>query len=189
MPVIYGYGRFRALGPQGVAEVVSSLRWQSVNVALLAMVRQLTATYGAAQDARTPVLVSAVDLGVFVLLALALRGPMGHAGVAAAIAGSTLVQLVLLAKWISRRVPLPWGDVGPTVLKVLVASAPVALLARLAVHTLPLHGDGLGPKVLAVACAAGLGTVYLLAAWMLQIDEVAPTLARLTRRLRRRGTA
>jgi putative peptidoglycan lipid II flippase len=190
VPVIYGYGRFRALGPQGVAEVVSSLRWQSVNVALLAMVRQLTATYGAAQDTRTPVLVSALDLGVFVLLALALRGPMGHAGVAAAIAGSTLVQLVLLATWISGRVPLPWGDVVPTVLKVLVASAPVAVLARVAVHTLPLQGDGLAPRVLAVACAAGLGTVYLLAAWMLQIDEVAPTLARLTRRLRRRrGTA
>ncbi|MEZ4392463.1 MAG: murein biosynthesis integral membrane protein MurJ [Polyangiales bacterium] len=190
VPVIYGYGRFRELGPQGVAEVVSSLRWQSANVALLAFVRQLTATYSAAQDTRTPVLVSAIDLGAFIALALALRGPMGHAGVAAAITGSTLVQLVFLALWISRRVPLPWREVTPTVLKVLVASAPVAALSRVAVASLPLHGDGFRPKLLAVACAVGLGTVYLLAAWLLQIEEVAAVLARFTRRLRRRrGTA
>lgn len=190
VPVIYGYGRFRELGPQGVAEVVSSLRWQSANVALLAFVRQLTATYSAAQDTRTPVFVSAIDLVVFIALALTLRGPMGHSGVAAAITGSTLVQLAFLALWISRRVPLPWREVAPTVAKVLVASAPVAALARVAVATLPLHGEGLRPKLLAVGCAVGLGTVYLLAAWLLQIEEVAAVLARFTRRLRRRrGTA
>lgn len=190
VPVIYGYGRFRELGAAGIAEVVSSLRWQSANVALLAFVRQLTATYGAAQDTRTPVIVSAIDLVAFVALALLLRGPMGHAGVAAAIAGSTLVQLVFLARWISGRVALPWRELLPTLLKVLAAATPVAILARVAIAVLPVHGDGIRPKLITLGCAIGLGTVYLLAAWLLQIDELRAVHERVTRLLRRRrGTA
>lgn len=185
-PVIYGYGRFRELGDAGIAEVVSSLRWQSANVALLAFVRQFTATFGAAQDTRTPVLVSAVDLVAFVLLALALRGPMGHAGVAAAIAGSTLVQLALLAHWLPRRVPVPWGRFLPTVAKVCAASLPVGVLARVIVATLPVRAPTAGAKLLAIAGAAALGSVYLLAAWLLRIEEVARVTGRVARRLRRR---
>ncbi len=186
VPVIYGYGRFASMGGRGVAEVVASLRWQAAGVALLALVRQLTACFNAAQDTRTPVWISAVDLCAFIALALALRGPMGHPGVAAAITGSTAVQLALLVARSKKHVSLPWGPIASTLARVAVASAAMGLLARAVVARVDLTGPGLAPKLLAVVGAAALGTVYLVAAWLLRIDELREVTARLTRRLRRR---
>ncbi|MBI5518211.1 MAG: murein biosynthesis integral membrane protein MurJ [Deltaproteobacteria bacterium] len=185
VPVVYGYGRFHAQGPAGVLEVARSLRWQAANVALLAFVRQLTAAYAAAEDTRTPVLVSAVDLGVFVLLALWLRGPLGHVGVAAALTGSTLVQLALLA-W-RPAVKVPWGSVLPMVAKVLLASAVVGLAARGLVSVGGFHRLTLGARLGALGGGVVLAGVYLLAAWVLRIEELRTAVDRRLRR--RRSTA
>lgn len=189
VPVVYGYGRFLRMGDAGVMEVVHSLRWQAANVALLALVRQITAAYNAAQDVRTPVIVSAVDLCAFVALAYVLRGPMGHVGVAAAITGSTLVQLTLLLARVSRVVRVPWGAVLPMIAKALICSAFMGVLARAVVSFAPVTLPTLASRLLALAAGAALGTVYLVSAWLLRIDEVRTVTDKLSRRLlRRRST-
>jgi putative peptidoglycan lipid II flippase len=176
VPVVYGYGRFHEQGPDGALEVARSLRWQAANVALLAFVRQLTAAYAAAEDTRTPVWISAVDLGVFVLLALALRGPLGHVGVAAALTGSTLVQLCLLA-W-RPKVKVPWREVLPMVARTLLASALVGVCARALVAVGAFHRLTLGARLGALGGGVLLGAVYLLAAWALRIEELRAVLRR-----------
>lgn len=186
VPLIYGYGRFVRDDPHNVAEVVRSLRWQATNVALLAFVRQLTATCSAAQDTRAPVIVSFVDLFAFIGLALWLRGPLGHAGVAAAIAGSTLVQLALLAVVVRRHVRLPWASLAVALGRVLAASLPVAVAARLLVAGFDFSGRGVAPRLAAIAGGAALGTVYLLGAWLLRIEETSSVLAQARRKLLRR---
>ncbi len=191
VPLVIDYGHFTHTGSHGVAEVVRSLRWQAVNVALLALVRQVIAAFSAARDTRTPMLVSAVDLTAFVVLALVLRGPLGHAGIAAAIAGSTAVQLALLLAFVHRRVRIPWGSVLPTLGRTLAAAAVAGLCARLLL--LLLHSPTLGRstligRVAAVAGGVALGSVYLLAAWLLRIDEVREITSKLSHRLRRRSS-
>jgi len=186
VPLIYGYGRFQALGAAGVEEVARSLRWQAANVALLALVRQLTAVFAAAQDPRTPVIVSALDLLVYIALALVLRGPMGHAGVAAALVGSTAVQLALLVARAPRHLPLPWADVAPTLVRVLVAAGLTGVVGRLLVAALPWATPSLRARALCVAGGAGLITVYLLLAWLLRIPEVRLLVDRIRRRRARR---
>ena len=186
MPLVYGYGRFQALGPQAVLEVAASLRWQAANVALLALVRQLTAVFSAAQDPKTPVLVSGIDLLVYVALALALRGPLGHVGVAAALVGSTAVQLGLLAARAPRHLTLPWAEVLPTLARVVLAAAVTGAAARALVTVIPWQTPGLVARAMCVAGGAGLITVYVLAAWLLRISEVRLLVDKVRRRLRRR---
>ena len=181
VPLIYGYGRFRLLGSAGVAEVVRSLRWQAGNVALLALVRQFTATYAAAQDPRGPVWISFVDLLAFVALAWALRGPMGHAGVAAAIAGSTLVVV-----GVRRHVSPDWRSLAKALLRIVAASVPPAVAAVLLTRSVDFARPGLGVRFVAVGGGVALGAVYVLAAWMLRVEEVRVVAEMLRRRLRRR---
>ncbi|MBL8600750.1 MAG: murein biosynthesis integral membrane protein MurJ [Myxococcales bacterium] len=184
VPLIYGYGRFHSAGPGAIVAVVASLRWQAVNVALLAMVRQLTAAFAAAQNTRTPAVISALDLVAFIALAATLKAPLGHAGIAAAIAGSTLVQLALLAVALKREIAVPWRRVSETLVKSLVASAAAVLAARLLVGVVPWQRATLSARIVCLAGGALLGTVYLLAAWLLRIPELNALRARLLRNRR-----
>lgn len=186
VPLVFGYGRFRELGHGAVMEVVHSLRWQAANVALAAFVRQYVAVCNASQNTRTPVLVSALDLVAFVLLAYWLREPMGHPGVAAAISGSTLVQLALLVVWSRHTVTVPWRAVLPNLARVVLASAIVGICARIMVGYWDFTRPTLTARTFAIAGGTALGTVYLLAAWLLQIEEVTALREKVLRRLRRR---
>lgn len=186
VPLIYGYGRFRDGGAHQIAEVVRSLRWQAANVALLALVRQFTAAFSAAQNPRGPVIVSFVDLFAFVGLALWLRGPLGHAGVAAAIAGSTVVQLALLAVGVRKHLSIPWNSLASALARVLAASLPVGLLARLLVARVDFSAPGLTSRFAAIAGGTALAGVYVLCAWLLRIEETARVIAIVRRKVRGR---
>ncbi len=186
VPLIYGYGRFRSGGIHNVTEVVRSLRWQATNVALLALVRQFTAAFSAAQNPRFPVLVSFIDLFAFIGLALWLRGPMGHAGVAAAIAGSTLVQLAFLAFGVRRHLSIPWNSLASALLRVLAASVPVGLLARFLVAHADFSAPGPASRFAAIAGGTALAAVYVLFAWLLRIEETARVIAIVRRKVRGR---
>lgn len=186
VPLIYGYGRFQEQGAAGVMEVVRSLRWQAANVALLSIVRQFIAAYHAAQAPRVPVAVSAVDLTVFIGLATYLAGPMGHAGVAAAISGSTAVQLALLIAFVHRYVTVPWRRVLSTLARVVVAAAITGVAARALLTAVPWSEPTLRARVVAIAGGIALGTVYVLAAWLLGIKEIEAVASKVRSRLRRR---
>jgi putative peptidoglycan lipid II flippase len=133
-------------------------------------------------DTRTPVLVSALALGVNVLAAVALMGPLAHAGLAWASSVSAYANLACLCWLLRRRLGLlgareQLGSLGRT----LGASIPLGLWCWWA-------GGWLGPV------AAGSATLAVLGAGALVYAAVAaalgaPELAALMALVRRRGPA
>jgi putative peptidoglycan lipid II flippase len=97
-------------------ETARALFWQGGAIWTVAAVRQTVPALYALGDTRTPVVVSAVDLCAFVALALGLRGPMGHAGISVAVAGSSAVQMVLLLVALQ-------GRIGEAPMRQVLASA------------------------------------------------------------------
>jgi len=100
--LLFQRGEFDAESVSGTSRALAA---QGLGIWLVAAVRQLVSMYYALGDTRTPVLVAAADLSVFVLLALLLRGPFGHVGVGLAVTGSSAVQMLLL--WWRLRTKLP----------------------------------------------------------------------------------
>lgn len=98
--LLFQRGQFDA---KDAAETALALAWQGGAVWTVAMVRQTVPVFHALGDTRTPVLVSGLDLVAFLLLAVALRGPLGHVGVSIAVAGSSFVQMLLLLLFLQRR--------------------------------------------------------------------------------------
>lgn len=126
--MMFQRGHFDAVAAH---ETARALAWQGGAIFTVAGVRQIVPAFHALGDTRTPVAVSLLDLVAFVALALALRGPMGHVGVSAAVAGSSAVQLILLFALFVRRVgEVPWGELVRCVVRTGGASLGAALLAR-----------------------------------------------------------
>src|SRR5690606_36702239 len=108
---------------------------QGSGIWLVTLVRQLQGTYYPLGDTRTPVIVSVIDLGVFLVLALSLRGALGHVAISWAVTGSNLAQMLLLWTRLGRRLgPLGASVIGRSALHTLTGSAP-ADLASFAVAT------------------------------------------------------
>jgi putative peptidoglycan lipid II flippase len=165
---LFQRGKFGALE---VHETARALLWQGGAIWTVAAVRQTVPAFYALGDTRTPVLVSAIDLGALIVLALALRGPMGHAGVSAAVAGSSAVQMVLLLVGLRRRMGTLCGAVLLRSTARTLLSSGLAGVAGWGAATL---AGGL-PGLLAFAL------VFLLAAWGLgapELDEISRAFGR-----------
>jgi putative peptidoglycan lipid II flippase len=171
-------------------ETARALLWQGGAVWTVAAVRQTVLAFYAIGDTRTPVLVSAIDLGAFVLLAMTLRGPLGHVGISVAVAGSSLVQVVLLLGGLKWRLPTlrAWPIVRSaartSTASVVAAAAgwsaatlttPLARAPAMTLATTDL-GSGAGGTVLpGIAGTVAFGAVFLVCAWGLgspELDEI-----------------
>lgn len=146
-----------AFDQQASSETARALVAQGLGVWLVAAVRQLLAVYYAIGDTRTPVIVAALDLCVFVSLALGLRGLLGHIGVGLAVTGASAVQALLLALFLARRVPSVLGN------GILLSAARVALASAGAVA--------------AGRFAAGLVPPAEGSAWLLALPGILGTIA------------
>jgi putative peptidoglycan lipid II flippase len=179
--LLFQRGEFDALAAR---ETARSLVAQGAGIALVAACRQLVAIYYAIGDTRTPVLVAAIDLGVFVALALGLRGPLGHVGVGWAVSGASFAQAVLLWVLLGRKVPIRGHGIFGSIVRVLVASAGAVAAARETVRLLADGaGDGAFQKALpGLAGALAFGVVYLGLAAALRSPELAALVARVRRR-------
>ncbi|MDP9150730.1 MAG: hypothetical protein M3O36_12435, partial [Myxococcota bacterium] len=147
-------------------ETARALRWQGAAIWTVAAVRQTVPAFYALGDTRTPVVVSALDLCAFIVLALVLRRPLGHVGISVAVAGSSAVQMALLLlglKW--RMGDLCGGRLARSALRTGFASAVAAVAggqaARLLTGAPGLSGMGAAPGIggtlafaLAFVCAA-----------------------------------
>ncbi|HEY0468709.1 MAG TPA: lipid II flippase MurJ, partial [Polyangiaceae bacterium] len=96
-------GEFDAESVSGTARALIA---QGLGIWLVADVRHLVSVYYALGDTRTPVMVAAADLCVFVVLSLLLRGPFGHVGVGLAVTGSSAVQMLLLWWRLGTKLPV-----------------------------------------------------------------------------------
>jgi putative peptidoglycan lipid II flippase len=167
-------------------ETARALVAQGLGIWTVAAARQLLPVFYALGDTRTPVLVSAVDLGAFILAAVTLRGPLGHVGISTAVTLSSGVQMLLLWIWLGRRIPsLRLGEIALSAGRTAAASAIAAVVGYgVAVGLGSLGFARLLPGV-GGFCAFALA--FLLSAWALRSDELAAVLAPLRRR--RKGTS
>jgi putative peptidoglycan lipid II flippase len=179
--LLFQRGEFDATAAR---ETARSLVAQGASIAVVAAVRQLVAVYYAIGDTRTPVVVAAADLAVFIALALALRGPLGHVGVGWAVSGASLTQAVLLWVLLGRKVPIAGHGLFGSALRVLVASAGAVAAGRGALSLLGTADGVLGRAAPGVLGALVFGVTYLALAAAFRSPELTSIIARVRRRTR-----
>ncbi len=173
-------------------ETARALAWQGGAIWTVSVVRQVVPVFYALGDTRTPVVVSVLDLVVFIVLAVLLRGPMGHVGVSVAVAGSSFAQMALLVfalrSKLGAALETKGADVSGSVARTLVASlvgaAGGAAVARL---TVPNEGASAVARALpGVASIVVFGLLFVVAAWGLRSAELQLLSGGMRRRLLRR---
>ena len=176
---------------EAARQTAAALVAQGSGVWLVAAVRQLLAVYYAVGDTRTPVYVAATDLVAFIVLALVLRGPLGHVGVGWAVSGSSAVQAGLLWLLLLKKVPTVAGQgIAGSVLRVAAASSAAVIAGRFVAFALDR-----GPQAGVVARAlpglfgaAAFGVTFLAVAFLLKSPELVTLREEIRRKLaRRRG--
>jgi putative peptidoglycan lipid II flippase len=187
--LLFQRGEFDA---QSAHETARALVAQGAGIWLVASVRQLTSTYYALGDTRTPVKVAAIDLCAFVALSLALRSHFGHVGIGMAVTGSSLVQAGLLWLWLGKKLPsLRAREVGISATKTLLAAGGGVVVGRLAASAVTgLAGASAWGRALPGALgAAAFAATFFALAWGLRSDELLLVLGPLFRRLRKKPAA
>ena len=155
-------------------ETARALFWQGAAVWTVTAVRQTVVALYALGDTRTPVIVSSLDLCVFIALAIALRGALGHVGISIAVAGSSAVQMLLLLASLRRRLGTLGGEeLSGSAVRTIIASTLAALAgwaaARLAVPVTPLSAWRAVPGLVGTVAFA---IIFLTAAWGMQSPEL-----------------
>lgn len=176
--LLFERGHFDA---ESAHQTARALAWQGGAIFTVAATRQIVPVFHALGDTRTPVVVSALDLVAFVVLALALRGPMGHVGISIAVAGSSAVQMLLLVYAMKQKVRVLRGaEIGASVARVVVASLIGGVGGAALAHLLP------GRTLPGLGGAVAFSGLFFLAAWGLGARELGEVGRPLLRRLRRR---
>jgi putative peptidoglycan lipid II flippase len=173
----------RQFTPRDTEAVAAALVWYAPGLAGYATTRVLSPAFYALDDARTPMVVSIVTVGVNLALNLVLVRLMGYVGLAlgATLAASTSGVILVVA--MARRVDgLERRRIGAAFARITVASAFMAAAAWAA--ELMLRQWFPAPVFLArlarIAGAAAVGTVVLVAAaHILRIEEFRTALRRL----------
>jgi len=175
---------------ESARQTAAALVAQGSGVWLVAAVRQLLAVYFAVGDTRTPVYVAATDLVAFIVLALVLRGPLGHVGVGWAVSGSSAVQAGLLWLLLRKKVPSVAGQgIAGSVLRVAGASAVAVVAGRSVAFALERPHAGVIARALpGLFGAVAFGVTFLLVAFLVKSPELVTLREEIRRKLlRRRG--
>jgi putative peptidoglycan lipid II flippase len=177
--VFFERGNFDA---HAALQTAASFAWQGGAIVAVALVRPLVASFHALGRTGLPVVVSGLDLLVFIALAFTLTPRLGHVGVSMAVAGSSVVQASLLFGALLRTEAAPHvAEVFASALRVLGASLTAAVVARLAVGSRP-------PLVEVAGSLVAFATVFPLGAIAFRSPEVAPLVAAFMRRVRRHAS-
>ncbi len=175
--MLFQRGQFDA---QASMETARSLVWQGGAIWTLAAVRQLVPVFHALGDTRTPVIVSAIDLLVLIALAVVLKGPMGHAGISAAVAGSSFVQMVLLFVGLKMRLgTIRARELVSSVMRTVLASAIAGACAWALARLLD------APLARGLVAGGVFSAVFFVAAWGARSEELDHILGGVRRRLGR----
>ncbi len=180
--LLFRGGRFGGASTDAVFAALSGYAAGLVGHAALEVAARV---FFARQDTRTPLAVATVGMAVSVVLALALRGPLHHAGLALANSIGVSAEVGLLL-WLARR-SLKGLD-SARLWRTLVRAGLATVVMGLALAGLnawwPLSTDGLALQALFLGTGVALGTVtYLIAAWCVGLDEIR-ALGQLLRRRR-----
>jgi putative peptidoglycan lipid II flippase len=139
--LIFEHGRFT---PFDTAQTANALAAYAVGLAGYAAVKVLSPAFYALDDARTPMLISLGSIVVNYTMNSLLVGPFGHVGLAFSTSTVALVNFILLALFMRRRLGRLEGHrLGVTVMRIFAATVPMAVIAWLVdslVAMLPLGG-------------------------------------------------
>jgi putative peptidoglycan lipid II flippase len=169
-------------------ETARALVAQGFGVWTVAAVRQILPVFYALGDTRTPVFISALDLVAFVVAALLLRTTFGHAGISMAVTLSSAAQMLLLWRWLGRRLPsLRLREIAGSAARTGFASMIAGGAGYLAANGVA----GLGRQgALARALPGALGAIvfgaaFLVVAYAVKSAELHSLVTSLKTRLRR----
>lgn len=170
--LIFEHGRFTSFD---TVQTANALAAYSIGLAGYAAVKVLSPAFYALNDARTPMLISLGSIAVNYVMNSMLVGPFGHVGLAFSTSTVALVNFLLLAIFMRRRLGrLEEGRLALTVLRIGIASLAMAAAAWFIsafALTLPLHGTALH-LVTVAAAIAGAAVVFYLSCRMLHIREL-----------------
>jgi putative peptidoglycan lipid II flippase len=189
---LFQRGAFDAVAAHQTAR---ALFWQGGAIWTVAAVRQIVPAFYALGDTRTPVAVSAVDLVAFILLAVGLKGSMGHVGISVAVAGSSAVQMALLLVGLRWRMgTILAGVLARSAARTAAASVVAAVAGWGIARVLTPEGPAraLSRALPGLAGLAGFAGVFGAVAWGMRSPELAEIVGTLRRRLgraRSRGRA
>jgi putative peptidoglycan lipid II flippase len=185
--LLFQRGEFDA---ESAHETARALVAQGAGIWLVASVRQLTSTYYALGDTRTPVIVATIDLCAFIALALGLRGSFGHVGIGMAVTGSSLVQALLLWLWLGKKLPtLRLREIGISAGRTLLAAGAGVAVGRFIAAAVSGTTGAFGRAMPGALGAGGFMATFLLLAWGLRSDELLLVTTPLFRRLGKKPAA
>jgi putative peptidoglycan lipid II flippase len=188
--LVFEHGKFTSFD---TVQTANALAAYSLGLAGYAAVKVLSPAFYALNDARTPMLISLGSIVVNFVMNSLLVGPFGHVGLAFSTSTVALVNFLLLAVFMRRRLGRLGGRrLANTVLRVAVASCAMAAGAWSAselLSWLPLRGLGL--HLLQVSAALVLAAAIFYASCRLlrvaELDDAVNALgSRLVRIVRRR---
>jgi putative peptidoglycan lipid II flippase len=182
---IFERGAFDAVAS---TETAHALVAQGFGLWTVAAVRQIVPVFYALGDTRTPVVISAIDLVVFVVAALVLRSMFGHVGVSMAVTLSSAAQMLLLWFGLGRRLPsLRLGEIAASAARTCFASV-VAGIAGYATAEIVarIGGGGVWARALpGVAGAIVFATAFIVVAYAAKSSELRSLETTLRKRLGR----
>ena len=170
--LIFEHGRFNALD---TLETGNALAAYSIGLAGYAAVKVLSPAFYALNDARTPMLISLGSIAVNYVMNSMLVGPFGHVGLAFSTSTVALVNFLLLAIFMRRRLGrLEGGRLASTVLRICLASLPLAVVAwSVSAFSIGLPFHGLALQLVRVVASVTLaGVAFYLSCRMLHIEEL-----------------
>ena len=170
--LVFEHGKFTSFDTMQTANALAAY---AIGLAGYAAVKVLSPAFYALNDARTPMLISLGSIAVNFVMNSLLVGPFGHVGLAFSTSTVALVNFLLLALFMRRRLGRLGGrQLGATVLRVTVASlamAAVAWLVSESLSTLPLRGLAL--HLVQVIGAIGLAAmVFYWSCRLLRVEEL-----------------
>jgi putative peptidoglycan lipid II flippase len=188
--LVFEHGRFTGFD---TVQTANALAAYSVGLAGYAAVKVLSPAFYALNDARTPMLISLGSIAVNYLMNSLLVGRFGHVGLAFSTSIVALVNFLLLAVLIRRRLGTLGGRrLASTVLRICAASLPMALAAWFTIElvtALPLRGIVL--ELIQVVGGIGLAAlIFYLSCRLLgvqEVNEAVHAIAGRFSRLHRRG--
>src|SRR6476660_926089 len=190
LALVFEHGKFTSFD---TVQTANALAAYSLGLAGYAAVKVLSPAFYALNDARTPMLISVGSIVVNFVMNSLLVGPFGHVGLAFSTSTVALVNFLLLAVFMRRRLGRLGGRrLAATVFRVIAASCAMAAGAWFAselLSWLPLRGLGL--HLLQVSAALALAAVIFYASCRLlgveELDDAVNALgSRFVRIVRRR---
>jgi putative peptidoglycan lipid II flippase len=159
---LFGGGKYT---PADVRTAAAALLVYSLGMPFLGLTKLLASASFAWNDTRSPVVASAVNLGVFFILGSLLTGPFGVRGVAGASVGGQVANALVLL-WLdgrNRRLPPP-RDVMPAMARHVLAAAGLGAVVFLLnrAFPVPLHTSARSLAMLGAWALVGFAAYALI---------------------------